>query len=63
VAATAAARRRACARGQAPFNNNNNNNKNNSARPFCDADTLADRGQRGRCRPRRLAYDSVRRAE
>ena len=43
--------------------NNKSTTTNCSARPFCDADTLADRGQRGRCRPRRLAYDSVPRAE
>ena len=33
--------------------------------PRCrsNADTRSDRGQHGRCRPRRPAYDSVRRAE
>ena len=45
------------------INGETGNNNRNCARPFCDADTLADRGQRGRCRPHRLAYDSVRRAE
>ena len=31
--------------------------------PSLNADTRSDRGQHGRCRPRRPAYDSVRRAE
>jgi len=33
------------------------------ARPRSNADTRSDRGQHGRCWPRRLAHDGVRRAE
>ena len=54
------AARSGCGESARLFAANNETTTTRNPDPRSNADTRSDRGQRGRCRPRRPAYDSVR---